>query len=371
MSDKQEHQSSALQVRSGQEFWTEHQLAALKQLGITNAPSGDLAVFLHYAQRTGLDPFSRQLYMIERQGRWTMQAGIDALRIVAQRSGEYAGQVGPEWCGTDSVWRDVWLDDKPPAAARVGVLRRGFAQPLYAVAIFREYAGKKSGGGLTQMWETKGALMIAKCAEALALRKAFPMDLSGIYTAEEMAVADTVTAGPAPLAPTGQSERENVCSADTERVAELRTAVLLATELEQTTELLQSIWHDAKAAGALACTVSVPEGWRELATLEECTLSQLIIGARQAKDAGAPHGETVPVREPEPERCDAARKSDDARCELGMGHKGKHKYEQQPEPETLEGTVMCEYVSESGAWGCALADGHDGEHAPITEGASA
>jgi hypothetical protein len=70
---------------------------------VSGASEGDLQVFLHYAQRAGLDPFARQFYMIGRNDRqpggkkWTIQASIDGLRIVAQRSGEYAGQVGPEW----------------------------------------------------------------------------------------------------------------------------------------------------------------------------------------------------------------------------------------------------------------------------------
>ena len=74
---------TALAVSNDQKMWDEKQLAALKQLGLANAPKADLAVFLHYAQRTGLDPFARQLYMIERGGRYTIQASIDGLRIVA------------------------------------------------------------------------------------------------------------------------------------------------------------------------------------------------------------------------------------------------------------------------------------------------
>lgn len=180
---------SALAVNPDQQMWDTKQLAALKQLGLTNASNGDLAVFLHYAQRTGLDPFARQLYMIERGGKFTIQSSIDGLRIVAQRSGEYAGQVGPYWCGEDGAWTDIWLEKTPPLAAKVGVLRKGFIEPLWAVAKFDGYNAN------SPIWKKMPDLMIAKCAEALALRKAFPNDLSGIYTAEEMEQAGS------PIAP--------------------------------------------------------------------------------------------------------------------------------------------------------------------------
>lgn len=186
--------TSALAVTGDQPFWSAQQLAALKQIGVENAPNADLAVFLNFAQRTGLDPFARQIYMIGRNQKvgngwstkWTIQASIDGLRIVAERSGDYAGQVGPEYCGADGVWRDVWIGEQPPVACRVGVLRNGFAAPLYAVAYFDEYAQTDRDGNLTSMWRSKPKLMIAKCAEALALRKAFPNDLAGLYTADEM-----------------------------------------------------------------------------------------------------------------------------------------------------------------------------------------
>lgn len=192
---------SALAVSGDQPFWSATQLAALKQIGVENATNGDLAVFLNYAQRTGLDPFARQIYMIGRRSnggtKWTIQASIDGLRIVAERSGDYAGQVGPEFCGTDGVWRDTWTAAEPPVAARVGVLRHGFSTPLFAVAYYDEYA-QTSNGQPTAMWASKPRLMLAKCAEALALRKAFPNDLAGLYTADEMGHPETrIAATPA------------------------------------------------------------------------------------------------------------------------------------------------------------------------------
>jgi phage recombination protein Bet len=174
----------SLALTSEQDNWTPTQVAALKQLGLTGASEGDMKVFHHYCQRTGLDPFARQIYMISRGGKFTIQSSIDGLRIVAQRSGNYGGQTPAEWCGQDGVWKDVWLEATPPVAARIGVYYKDTPHPTYAVAKWDSYnAG-------SPIWKKMPDLMLSKCAEALALRKAFPNDLSGIYTNDEMSQAD-------------------------------------------------------------------------------------------------------------------------------------------------------------------------------------
>ena len=122
----------------------------------------------------------------------SIQVSIDGFRLVAQRSAEYAGQDGPYWCGKDGVWHDIWTADEAPFAARVGVFRRGFTGALYAVARFDAYAQRTKEGNLNAMWSRMGDLMIAKCAEALALRRAFPAELSGVYTSDEMGQAADV-----------------------------------------------------------------------------------------------------------------------------------------------------------------------------------
>ena len=171
------------------------------------ATDAELNLFIKQCNRTGLDPFSRQIYCIvrnqrvQRNGQWTneptatTQVSIDGFRVIAERHGQYSGQIGPQWCSDDGEWRDVWLNDSPPAAARAGILRRDFQEPLWGVATFREYAQRNGNGDTTGMWRNMPANQLAKCAEALGLRKAFPNDLSGLYTPDETAQASNDSGG--------------------------------------------------------------------------------------------------------------------------------------------------------------------------------
>lgn len=184
--------------------FSQSQIDLIKRTICKGATNDELALFIQQAARTGLDPFSRQIYAIKRwdsrEGREIMQTqvSIDGMRLIAERSGKYAGQLGAFWTSDGKEWLEVWLSKDLPAAAKVAVLRSDFKEPLWAVATFDAYKQTKKDGTLAPMWAKMPALMLAKCAESLALRKAFPMELSGLYSAEEMMQAEPVADPPLP-----------------------------------------------------------------------------------------------------------------------------------------------------------------------------
>lgn len=261
--------AGALAIRPDQTSWTEQQGAVLRQSGIDNQVAAEeLSAFLHLCQRTRLDPFSRQIYLI---GRWdsrqqrkvyTPQTSIDGYRVIAHRACAEAGHsLGYEdtlWCDKSGQWRDVWLPDAPPAAAKVTVIRNGMR--FSAVARYSEYVQTKKDGGPSGLWGKMPSTMTAKCAEALALRMAFPHDLAGVYTAEEMAQADNpaperhlrkvqpgesdqwATPAATVAAATADVPAESLTPAGRDYLHEAMAAPDAAT--------VRQIWQDAKGEGA-------------------------------------------------------------------------------------------------------------------------
>ena len=174
-------------------------LELIKRTVAKGATQDEFELFLHACKRTGLDPLMKQIHAIKRwnvaEQRETMaiQTGIDGYRLVADRTGKYAGS-------DDAVFEEK--DGKPiKATVTVWKMVEGQRVPFTASARFEEYAQKKKDGSLTSFWVKMSYSQLAKCAESLALRKAFPAELSGVYTHDEMMQADAEPVKPALIIP--------------------------------------------------------------------------------------------------------------------------------------------------------------------------
>ncbi len=252
--------NSALAVQGEQTFWTQQQITVLKSLGLDQATESDLGLFFHQCTRTGLDPFAKQIYMIGRKAKengqfvtkYTIQTGIDGYRLIARRAADRAGhKYGIEetlWCGEDGAWRDVWLGQEPPAAAKVTVSRDG--DTFTAVATYREYvqlAKDYTSGemGPNSMWKKMAANQLSKCAEAAALRKAFPQDLSGVYVDAEMHQASNPEPTPEPSSTLRLLQEESVQDLGEKRDWRSEADKAAGNEPE-----LRAIYSEAEQGGA-------------------------------------------------------------------------------------------------------------------------
>ena len=181
--EKKEHKSEIA--------YTREQVELLKRTVCKGASDDELKLFLHVCKKTRLDPFAKQIVAMKRRvkedGQWTenitFQTTIDGYRLIAERTGLYEGQEGPSWCGEDGQWRDVWLSPDPPKAAKVGIRKKG-CSILWGVARWESFCQTNSQGSPTFIWKKMGDHQLAKCAEALAFRKAFPQDLSPVETTD-------------------------------------------------------------------------------------------------------------------------------------------------------------------------------------------
>ena len=219
--------------------WTQEQTALISSTIAPGCTPDELKLFSYACQRSGLYPFSKQIYAIKSGGKMSIKVGIDGLRSVAERSGQLDGSA-TFWIGDTegSQWSDVWLGSKPPAAAKTIIYRKGCSHPFVGVARFQDY--NAGGQGL---WSKMPAAMLAKCSEALALRKAFPADMSSLYTADEMEQAETVTvtATPPPaLAPAAPAGDAKIFAAGKAAIAKCSTL----DELEAVTKRLEARQND-------------------------------------------------------------------------------------------------------------------------------
>lgn len=190
------------------------QRASLRAIGIED--DFDLAqirVFIHFCQARNLDPYAKEAYLIKRKDKYSIQTSIDTYRRKAFETGRYRRKVGVYWTGADNdpqswvmdpqtrvryrVWEDVWLRPEHPAAAKCVIEyydERGDVVTTEAIVNWEMFVGTTWKNGTkvpNDMWTKGGPHQLSKCAEALALRSAFPTALSGMFVQEEMSHLDS------------------------------------------------------------------------------------------------------------------------------------------------------------------------------------
>lgn len=145
----------------------------------------EVAALIYNMVRTGLDPLARQIYLVSRGGKSSVQTGIDGYRLIADRTGQYIGSDDPVYDEGLTQYEMIKSGREHPETATVTVSKvvNGIVGKFTATAAWSAYYPGESQG---YMWKKMGMLMLAKTGEALALRKAFPAELSGIYISEEM-----------------------------------------------------------------------------------------------------------------------------------------------------------------------------------------
>lgn len=201
-----------------------------------------MAMLVAMANRRGLDPLVGQIIpkYTKEPGhaalRFTIISKIEAFRVVAARTKRYVGPSNTKWLCTDGKWKDVWDGVEFPVAAKAGVYIKGRTRPIEAVARWESYvqyemSEQDDGRAMSWAWRTMGDTMIEKCAEAKALRKAFPEDLGGLYTNDEMGQADN------PPPPTPERREDDEPSDEAQFLLDEETGEVLEHAPAQLTEL--------------------------------------------------------------------------------------------------------------------------------------
>ena len=160
--------------------FTNEKVELLKNTVCKGASNDEFELFLHVCRRTRLDPFMKQIYSIPRGSQRTIQTSIDGLRLIAERTERYSP-------GKESVY---FYGEKKELISSTSFVKKmtadGTWHDIACTAMFSEY-----NPGNNSFWKKMPHVMLAKCAEAAALRKAFPAEMSGLYIKEEMDQAES------------------------------------------------------------------------------------------------------------------------------------------------------------------------------------
>lgn len=189
--------------------FTAPQLALIRRTVAADTTPDEFDLFIAAARHAGLDPFRKQISAIvfnkakADKRKMSIIVNIDGFRVIAARTGGYRPDDRDPVFTFDEALKSP-ENPKGLVSASVRVFKRdqdGSWFPCAGTAYWDEFAPIKdewSNGGKTGRktvdgnWSKMPLVMLAKCAEAQALRRAFPDALSGLYSEDEM--ARTVTA---------------------------------------------------------------------------------------------------------------------------------------------------------------------------------
>lgn len=184
-------------------FLSQEEVELLKRTMLAKFPDDEKETFIRTCQRTRLDPFTKQIHPTKRYTKVTDSngntrkvptlvtvTGIMGLTAVAERTGNYDG-CDIKWSGPDGIWREEWLAQEPPEAARCIVYHKHRSHPEVGIARWKSFVGTQwdqdsKSWVISDFWEKMDDYMLSKCAKAQALRGAFPDQLSNIYIREEL-----------------------------------------------------------------------------------------------------------------------------------------------------------------------------------------
>jgi len=142
----------------------------LKQTVAIGATDAEFAMFSEFCKSTGLNPFKKEIWFIKAGGRVQIMTGINGFLAIANSHPQY-----------DGLEIDVEVDQQGnPLKAVCKVYRKDRGRPSIGIALMKEFVKP------TPIWKQMPSVMLTKVAKSIALREAFPQELNGMYTAEEM-----------------------------------------------------------------------------------------------------------------------------------------------------------------------------------------
>lgn len=184
---------------------TDDQIQTLTRAGVipSGTPADQIGVFAQVCKERGLSPFSKEIHLVKYNSndgpRYSIITGIDGFRKIAARTGQLAGCDDPRFDlrsnGAYATAAELKMDNRLPTSCTITVYRliAGQRVPFTATCLFDEFASKYNGK--PSKWADMPFHMIAKCAEAFALKKGFDDELTGINVEEEMAAMEGSNGG--------------------------------------------------------------------------------------------------------------------------------------------------------------------------------